>query len=401
MTLEPRLAPLQHSAISDAAATRDGAHHVESSRGRYHIDVATEADDAELRLLLRTTPMTGSIQVTLRREPSFFDAAAVEGPFHQVLIARETSTRRVVGMGSRSVRLRWVDGRPEPVGYLGGLRLLPEARHATLLMRGYRELARLHRDGRTAFYLTTIAEGNRPAISALTGARAGLPAYHDLGRYLTFVLPIRPSVPVRSIPEGRIGPLAHQEVPRFVEFLNTCGRDRLFFPCLDAGDFGSGATTFRALALDRVLCAWRGDQLVGTLAAWDQSSFRQTVVERYAGIVRWWKPFHNLYASMRGWPRFPAPGTPLRNLILALPVVHDGSPTLFLNLLAGIQRLHRSTTADSLLLGLFERDPLVTAVRPLALHTYVTRVFLVTWDHATVKPERYCGRNLYLELGCL
>jgi hypothetical protein len=373
----------------------------ENERGRYRIEIARTEDDAELRALMRMTPMRGAIDVTLRREPSFFDAACVEGPFHQVLIAREQTTRRIVGMGSRSVRLCWVDGCVQPVGYLGGLRLLPEARHATVLMRGYRELARLHGDGRTLFYLTTIADGNQPAMAALTGARAGLPLYHELGRYLTFVLSVRQRVSARRDPDLRITALGAQDIAALVEFVNATGRHRLFAPHVTADDFGPGATTFRGLAPDRVLGAFRGDRLVGTLAAWDQSSFRQTVVERYRGAVRWWKPFYGIYAAARGWPRFPAPGSPLRNHMLALPIVQDEGGGVFRQLFAALQRLLRPTAADVLLLGLFERDPLVQAVRPVALHSYATRVFVVTWDPATVKPERFNHRNLYLELGCL
>jgi hypothetical protein len=399
MTAADRAARLQSAESRASVAAPDGgALDLEQPRCRCRIEIAGETDDAELRALMRATPMTGSIAVTLRREPSFFDAMTVEGPFHQVLIARDTRTHRVVGMGSRSVRPRWVDGRPQPVGYLGGLRLLPEARHTTVLIRGYRELARLHGDGRTDFYLTTIAEGNQQAVAALTGARAGLPVYHELGRYLTFVLPVRRSMSARPDPDLQVRPLKRPEVPQLIEFLNTSGRDRLFFPCLTAEDFASGATTFRGLGPDHVLCAWRGDRLVGTLAAWDQSPFRQTVVERYAGILRCWKPFHSIVAAARGWPRFPAPGSQLRTLTLALPVA--GGAT-FLQLLAATQQRHQSTAADSLLLGLFERDPLVKTVQPLAMYTYATRVFVVTWDPATVKPERFNGRNLYLELGCL
>jgi hypothetical protein len=401
MTLLDRRARRQSAGLpASVAAPSDDRTAIERPRCRYDLEIASDADDAELRALMRATPMTGPIAVTLRREPRFFDAMTVEGRFHQVLIARDTSTRRLVGMGSRSVRLRWVDGCPQPVGYLGGLRLLPEARHTTLLMRGYRALAHLHGDGRTDYYLTTIAEGNLPAMAALTGARAGLPVYHELGRYLTFVLPVRRRVPVPPDPELQIRPLGGSEVPQLIEFLDRAGRDRLFFPCVTADDFGS-ATTFRGLALDRVLCAWRGDRLLGTLAAWDQSSFRQTVVERYAGPLRWWAPFHNVYAAARGWPRFPPAGSQLRTLMLALPVGHDDTAVRFLHLLAAIQQLHQPTAAESLLLGLFERDPLVETVKPLAFHTYVTRVFVVTWDPATVKPERFNGRNLYLELGCL
>ncbi len=158
---------------------------------RYSVRLATPADDAALRHLLRETPMDGPIRVSLRREPSYYGAATVEGPYRQTLVVTEVSSRRVVALGCRSIRQRYVDQRATPVGYLSGLRILPTHRGGTLLARGYREMHRLHEDGATDFYLTTIADGNRRALKTLTGGRAGLPVYFPLGEYHTFVIPLR------------------------------------------------------------------------------------------------------------------------------------------------------------------------------------------------------------------
>ncbi|HND51921.1 MAG TPA: hypothetical protein PLV92_05975, partial [Pirellulaceae bacterium] len=65
-------------------------------------ELADERDDAALRELLRQTPLGGSIQSTLRREPNYFDGAATEGPFHQVLVARDAQRQRLAGMATRS-----------------------------------------------------------------------------------------------------------------------------------------------------------------------------------------------------------------------------------------------------------------------------------------------------------
>src|SRR5262249_41757376 len=126
--------------------------------------LATREDDAELRAILAATPMPGRIAVSFRREPGFFDAAVVDGPFHQVVASQDKNTGRIIGFGCRSVRDRYVNGRPMPVGYLSGLRALPEYRGLGLLARGYAFFRELHRDGKAPVYLTTIAEDNEVAL---------------------------------------------------------------------------------------------------------------------------------------------------------------------------------------------------------------------------------------------
>ena len=40
--------------------------------------------------------------------------------------------------------------------------------------------------------------------------------------------------------------------------------------------------------------------MVGMLGGWDQQRFRQTVVERSMGVLRWSRPFYNRLASCGG-----------------------------------------------------------------------------------------------------
>ena len=102
---------------------------------RYQLELATPADDADLRRVLAETPMDGRIAISFRREPSYFDAAVVEGDFHQVIAVRDGHDGKIVGMGCRSVRSRYVNGRLDRIGYLSGLRLLAEHRSRGLVAR--------------------------------------------------------------------------------------------------------------------------------------------------------------------------------------------------------------------------------------------------------------------------
>jgi hypothetical protein len=350
--------------------------------------------------------MMGHVRVTFCREPSYFDAAVVEGSFFQTLVARDLD--RIVALGCRSVRWRFVNGRPEGVGYLSGLRLHPEYRRTGLLARGYRQLQALHRDGRTKIYLTTIAEGNETALELLTSGRAALPQYHFAGMFHTFVLPLsgRKNPWNRSVSDVTIRPASANDIPTIVAFLNQEGPLRQFYPMYDSQDFARPNGTFRDMKPADLLLAFRGGRLVGTLAAWDQRGFRQTVVEGYSDHLRWTRPFVNGWARLKRLPTLPKPGQPFAFLTAALPTVAENDKACFALLVRALlqrcaRRNSQKQSLDHMLLGLHERDPLLPVAQEFASHVFLTRLYLVCWDDGEASLEDLDDRPPYLELGCL
>lgn len=372
------------------------------SLARYRFRIADERDDAPIRQLLRETPMDGPIRVSLRCEPSYFQTTR-GGRLHQTLVACEQTSGRIVGMGVRSVRTRYVDGQATNVGYLSGLRILEPHRRGTLLARGYREIRRLHADGISDYYVTTIVDGNRPAFASLTPRRASLPNYFRLGQYHTFVLPIHRGRSPNHRGELFIRPMADAELPQVVSFLHREGRRKLFFPCYQQEDFASASSTFQGLRNEDVLIAWRQGELVGLLGTWNQSSMKQCVIEGYRPMLRLIRPAFNGVARCVGWPSFPASGQPLPTIVAAFPLVRDDDPQILSQLLraAGIHVRQHHPQSQSILIGAFERDPLFDSIGRASIHRFVSHVFLVYWDEALVRPEHLLERNLYLELGCL
>ena len=237
---------------------------------RYQIELATPADDADLRRILADTPMAGRIAVSFCREPSYFDAAVVDGRYRQVIAARDLTTGQLVGFGTRSLRNVYVNGRPETIGYLGTLRLLAEHRRRGLVARGFAFLHKLHEDGRTPMYLTTIAEGNDLALDPLTSGRGGLPIYHHAGTLHTLAVP---RGAVRAKHNVDIRPATQADLEEILAFFNRDGPKRQFFPCYEEADFFRPDGLLRGLRPEDLLLAHRGGELVGTMAAWDQDRF--------------------------------------------------------------------------------------------------------------------------------
>jgi hypothetical protein len=370
---------------------------------KFEFDLATPDDDAPLRRILAATPMDGAMSVSLRREPSYFDAAVVEGPFRQTIVARDRSSGRVAAMGARSVRLRWVCGEPVAVGYLSGLRCLPEYRSSGIIPRGYRYFRELHGDQRTSAYLTTIADTNAAAIRLLTSGRAGLPQYHDCGRYITAAIPIvPPRRSARMLPsQVTIRPAEPTDLAAVLDFWNFVGPRRQFFPVYSPEDFFHPAAIFRDLQPGDLLLAFRGQELVGTLAAWDQTAFRQIVVERYSTALGWSRLAYNAWAAMRRQPRLPRPGQSFRWLTAALVAIDEDDESVFEALLEATMIRAAGKGWDCLLIGMHESDSLIQCVRHRQAISYDTRCYVVCWSDGETFRERLDNRPPYLELGCL
>ena len=370
---------------------------------RFRFELATPADDADLRQVMAATPMPGRIALRFRREPSFFDAADVDGRWRQIIVARDCQQDRVIGLGSRSVRDMYVNGAVCSVGYLSNLRLLPEYRGSSVMARGYRFLRKIHTDGRASFYLTTIADDNHAVKALLTSGRAHLPEYHDVGAYFTLALPLN-SRDTRANGESadlQLRPATASDLPEVIRFYESTGPRRQFFPRYTLDDLAGSAPTFRGLEPVNLMLALRKDQLVGTLGVWDQRAFRQTEIESYRLGLRWTRPVLNYLACLRGLPSLPPTGAPLRYGVAALPMVRDDDPDVLSALLKAQQRAATAGPYDFLLFGIHERDPLLNAVRRESFAEYITRVYVVCFDDGASIQQLLDDRCPYLELGCL
>lgn len=368
--------------------------------GRIALGTACSADDPALRRLVAEAPMGGRIGLSFRREPSYFGALAVEGTSSDVIVARDEQGN-IVAMGNRSIRNLLVDDQRTAVGYLSGLRLARHCRKGTLLHRGYRFLRELDRDGRAAFYLTTIVEDNEIARRALAGRRKGMPVYHDLGGYYCAALSMAGPRRAAGTDGLAVRAASSADVRRIAEFLSAEGRKRQFFPVYEQDDLLSRTGLLQGLRVEDILLAFSGSELCGVAALWDQSASRQLVVGNYAFPVRQVRPVYNLVAPWLRMPSLPAAGCRLSCLYLSLVCVKDDDAAVFRALLGDLCGGQGSRGA-LLLCGFHERDPLLSVIRRYRHVRYTSRVYAVSWEGDPGGRTRFDECKIpYLELGAL
>ncbi len=394
---------LLHREVSQKRGIPLGLRSATTSRNtrQIRIELAKPSDEMELRKVLHEMPMPGAIHMAYLREPSFFGALQVEGRDNRVLIGRDNKSGRIVGLGSRSIKTVFINGSRSPLGYLSSLRLAEEYRGGTYLARGYQTLHELHQDRQVKLYITTIMEDNSVAREILTSHRAGLPAYHDYGLYCCMAISMQQNKKIASSREVNIRCATREDVPAIIEFWRQEGAKKQFFPEYKAADLLSSDGLLRGLKLEDTFLAFDGEELVGTTAAWDQKSFRQSLVTGYNKQLRFMRLPYNGIARLLRYPILPNPGSILEYVCLSLICIRKDDPYVFASLLMQIIKLYRSRYS-LLTVGLHERDPLLSVLRQYRHFPYTSRLYVVCWEDG---EEDFSNLDLsripYLELGAL
>jgi hypothetical protein len=391
---------LAQSELMDAAAA------AARSPARVRFDLATVADDAEIRRLLRENPMPGRIGVSLEREPDVSIAAAVEGDVHHTIVARDPVTGRLIATGGVSVRERYANGEPTRVGYLGQLRLDHRCRpRASVILGGFARFRELHQSLGVKLYLTSIAEDNLPARRLLERCLPGMPTYRPLGTFVTSLFPPQVIRRGRRSSGVTVREVGQDRLPQVLVFLQRHGRRFQYAPVWTADELLA-----RCRASDSELefaVAERGGRIVGCIGSWCQSAYKQAVVRSYAPAVGRWRRVINVFGRPFGIPRLPSVGTPLNLTYLShLAVNDDDDPSVFAALLRyGCSPIDKWMGEDVIgyyVLGLDERHPLFHHIpRSVRRHTYRTTLYAVHWEDGRAAAEALDGRPCHPEAALL
>jgi hypothetical protein len=354
---------------------------VSSDRAKFSL--ATPADDAEIRRLLRENSMPGRITVALEREPDYFAQDRRQVGEHQTIIVRQGA--RAIGFGTCSVRSRFVNGRPQRVGYLSGLRLDAQvAGRFDLLRRGYKLFRELRRPDGPGHYFTSIAADNHRALQFLERGLPGMPAYEFVSEFVTLLVRVprrgfrgpnsRTPVSDRNFQANECSASAEE----LAAFLNEHNRQYQFTACWTADEL----TALRPLGLrledSRVIRD--GARVIACAALWDQRSFKQVVVRGYAQPLAMLRPLINLSARLTGAPRLPAIGSVLAHAMVSPLAAQADRPELPGLLIEELVSVAGNRGLDFVTLGFAANDPRLAAVRSrFACREYRSRLYSVHW----------------------
>jgi hypothetical protein len=242
---------------------------------------------------------------------------------------------------------------------------------------------RLHQDGRTPFYVSSIIEDNRAARRLLTAGLPGLPHFVEYARLLTLAVYCRRKRRQRALPGSLCLKRGSEAlVEPILACLQRNGARRQFAPCWTRDTLFDPEHTPDLSPSDFFVTLDR-DRVVGCLAAWDQTRFKQTVVRGYAGALGRWRSLANLGARLAGLPVLPPIGTPFYHAYASHLAVDDDNPHVFAALLGALYNHLAGRGYSYFMIGLSEAHPLLPVVTGAYRHVaYPSRLYLVTWEES-------------------
>ena len=314
------------------------------------------SDEADL-LRLASAPMPGGVRLRYDYAAGYAAAEALKGACEIVVV--EDGEGRMAGCGTRATRRLYLDGAPQDVGYLSGLRSFPGARHGWGLFRGFGAIAELEAAAPNALTFTTILDDNPEARALLTSGRAGLPKYSPRGRVVTYAL----------APRGG-GEPERASFDELVEFYARESPRRQLFPVF-------GEELPPGLSADDFFVVRRGGRIAAAGAVWSHGDRRRIVVDGYDWRLRFLRPALNALFSVSRCPRLPAPGKGFPCAYLAYALAENDDPSLFADLVNAARRICR---AGSLVFSLHSDDPLARVASRFGGWRYRSDFFTVEFD---------------------
>ena len=357
-------------------------------RGGVRFALATRADDAAIRRLLRDNPMRGAISLSFEREPDYFRGANLAGAEDRTIVAFENE--RLLCMGRCSTRHCWVNGRVQRVGYLAELRLDADAQGRFDILRGGYEFFRaLHRAAPADCYFTSIAADNDRARRLFERGVRGLPRYEFLTQFSTLLIPTGAKRP----PALRLESATTTEL---AAFLDAHASTRNLAAAWSAHTITHLVDSASGLAAEHFGVVRERGQIVACAALWDQRTWRQTVVRGYSRPLALGRPWLNFAARLTGAPRLPAPGSVLAHALLSSQAIAPGHESLLPDFIATWSGVAAARGIEFLTLGFPSSEPQLPELRRrFSARHYASRIYAVRWpgddgtplDRRPVSPD--------------
>ena len=345
---------------------------------RWTVELATPASGPDLAPIYASDDgFEGDIAVRFLRGSDPYASLLAEGDTVVVPVVRDAETGRAVGMGACVIRTAWVNGAPRRVGYLTGLKLIPELRGTIpLIPQVYAFLA--DHTPAVDLFVTTILTSNTKARRLLERRHAGMPEYRMVGAYTTHSF--RVATPAAPGPRVTGGTLS--ELSRLAE--STPSWPANLAPVMPPTGVTDGDV--------RILRGRDGGPLAGCVV-WDQTAHKQYVIARYGGR---YERMSRVPVQWLGYPRLPRVGVPADDAAITMLTAHDDDPDLVLRLLRGVGWLERRR--DFLLAGVLEGHPYAAAYARLRSIEYDSILYTVH-----LRPDSYGldGRPVALDVGFL
>lgn len=342
--------------------------------------LATPKDDTTLKRLLHENPMKSWVNISTEREPSYFDGASLMGETYALIAHDAIVEENIIGMYSCSYLPVHIDGKPERIGYLGGLRVASEFRHKIhYIKHGFEAIKKILSSRATVqFYFTSIASENTIARRLLEANMSGMPCYSPVGEMTTIIFSVN-----QGKNGGKLVQASSEDISDIVSYYNKRASSYQLSPYLSEEWLQNTAGHPGLDISDFWLLRDKNGVLRCCFALWDQRAFKQSVVKGYKAPLKHLRILYNGYARMTKRVELPQAGKALEHLYVAFFACDDDDTDLAVNVLKEAAYIARAKGATSCVMGISSHHVLL----PILKHRLKPEIYRTQIEVVTLKGD--------------
>lgn len=339
------------------------------------LTLAGPEDSAGIKAVFDSMSFSGGISVRYARDPDPLNSMELDGERAVVVVFRDLGEAgRIVGVGGCIVREEYVHGALCKIGYLTGMKLLPEYQGKALPIAAAYRLIR-QSTPEVSVYYTTILRENTAAQKLLEKRRRSMPVYVCHGFYRVYCIGGRRST--SSVKSTYV-----------VERNRMDGLKAFYEQTLCRADFACPLDFFlKQEHCDFFTLRDVNQSILAVCAVWNQQHYKQYIIQRYGGA---YSLLRRLPLHLLGYPRFPSPGSPANYASIALLRTIEGRSDMAQTLLRAVAA---QTRYDLLFAGLPSNSPYLPALEKIPHISYESKFYTVHFDgnapaeHPYFSPE--------------
>lgn len=286
--------------------------------------LAKPEDGKEILRILESSPAKGSIELLYTRRSDAYASYSMEPGESRVFVTRAVD--KVVGTCTELIRKVYIGGKPAKAAYICGLKKDADyIGHSGFGPRFIQGLVREDID----FYYASVVRDNEQA-NAMFGKTRRILEMTPLQTYTTYIL--APKFTLKTTAKDCVFRRAEaRDETAVLEYLNREGRKKDLFPVV------TSLSQFHGLTIRDFYILEDQGGIAATAALWDQTDYKQYVVKRYRGIMRFARVL-NPVLSLLGYMKLPPEDQILDYPMLSFFLSRNDDPEYYKAFLNGLNR---------------------------------------------------------------
>lgn len=358
---------------------------------KYIYEFATDADGEKIAALLERTKFDGDIALTYARRPNACFSISKDGQNNAIVIARNSQTREIVGVGICIINEMLLSGEIVKVGYLCGLRVNENSR--VNIVKSYKLLQDFCRENNIKYTYTTILVDNLPALKMLTKKRTTMPIYIKHSEYVVNIF--RKKLKCNSDYTCNIA--TENDFDKLNQFIKKESKNKIFFPSLTEQSLKNGF--FGLTYKDFYLLKNREGEILCCGVLWKQWDYKQLIIEKYSLKYKIVKLLGSPILSLLKYPKPPNENEIIKYPTLSFVLSKDDNPDHTGDFVRKISH-HIPKECEFFVFGATKNSPEAQKAFKIAPINYKSYVYLVDWDK-TNGYDDLLDKNIYIECGLL